>query len=131
MPGLHAAVWRAAYACVALLMCLPVLAHHSYAMFDRTRQVTVSGTVIEFQTVNPHSWLDLTALDASGTAQKWSFECGSYSQVIRRGVRKSTFKVGDKVTVSFFPLRDGRNGGHALTVTAADGKVYEMVPGGL
>jgi hypothetical protein len=106
-------------------------AHHSYAMYDRSKQITIVGVIEQFQMVNPHSWLDIIAQDSNGNPDKWSFEGGSYSQLIRRGVRASTLKVGDHVTVKAYPLRDGRHGGHVLTVTTADGTVFEMFPAGV
>lgn len=114
---------------LALLPCI-VSAHHSYAMFDREREITVKGTVKQFQLVNPHCWLDLTETDPHGVSKTWSFEGGSYTQLIRKGIRPSTIKVGDTVTVKAFPLRDGRNGGHIVTLTTRDGTAYEMVPAG-
>ena len=96
------------------------LAHHSFSMFDNTKLQNVTGTVKEFEYINPHSWLHVaTEGERSAT---WSFEMGGTGALTRDGWTRDTVKVGDKVTVSFHPLRDGSYGGQFRTVTI-DGKV--------
>jgi hypothetical protein len=102
-----------------------VLAHHSHAMFDHTKEVTVVGTVTEFVYRNPHVFLYLDVKDEKGEAVNYSVEMSNIPNMIRRGILQATFKAGDKVSVNVHPLRDGRPGGNYVTIVAADGKTYQ------
>jgi len=109
----------------ALAMALPVgqaQAHHSFAMFDSTKKVTVTGTVRQFQWTNPHSYIQLVAKDASGRDVEWSMEMGAPMYLYARGWRPSTLKAGMVVSVSINPLRNGQPGGVVIDVTTPDGK---------
>jgi hypothetical protein len=100
----------------------PGWVHHSGAMFDRTRVVTVNGVVREFQWSNPHSSFTLNVIAADGKVETWSIEMNGVSNLVRQGWKRSTLKTGDKVTVRVNPLRDGRPGGWYVSITLADGK---------
>jgi hypothetical protein len=101
-------------------------AHHSGAMFDRTKEITLTGTVKEVQWTNPHAWLEVMVPDQTGKPVQWGIEFGGGPQaLIRIGFTRSNVKAGDKVTVLAHPLRDGRPGGSFMSVTLADGKVLK------
>ena len=106
------------------------LAHHSGAMFDAAKEVTLQGTVKEFQYTNPHSWLVVNVPDASGKVTEWSFEAEGPSTLLRAGIKKSSLQPGEKVTVKGHPLKDGRPGAGLVNVTKADGSVLSPRPGG-
>ncbi len=108
---------------LGVLAAAPAFAHHSGAMYDRSRTVTVSGVVKEFDYVQPHSWIDLVTEGPKGEQVQWSFEGGTPGQMKSVGIAPSTLKVGDKVIVRGYPLRDGRNGGAFLEITLPNGKV--------
>lgn len=105
-------------------------AHHSAAMFDFSKTVTVQGTVKEFQYTNPHSWLQVVVLDADGKSVEWGFETEGPSTLLRAGIKAKTFQPGDKVTVVANPMRDGRPAGSWISATKADGTVYNLRPKG-
>jgi uncharacterized protein DUF6152 len=105
----------------ALLIAAPALAHHSFAMFDRTKYMTLSGTVKEFEWTNPHVWIHLNVPD-SGKQVEWSFEMQAISTNAALGWRADSVKPGDKVTIEFYPLKDGSRGGQLAAATLADGK---------
>jgi hypothetical protein len=107
----------------AVLAAAPAQAHHSGAMFDSTKQVTLEGTVKQFQFTNPHSWIQLNVPESGGKVTEWSLETGGVSGLYKRGIRASTLKPGDKITVVVNPLKNGNAGGAVRTVTGADGKV--------
>ena len=112
-----------------------VLAHHSYAMFDRTKTATMNGTVRTFQWTNPHAYLWVNAVNASGGTDVWAFEFGGgVNGLARNGWTKTTLKEGDKVSVKYNPLKDGRTGGEFQTVTFANGDTWDqrglIPPGG-
>jgi hypothetical protein len=101
------------------------LAHHSYAMFDGKRTLTVSGTVAKLEWANPHVfiWVYVPNPKASTGYDLYAFENGSTNVLTRAGWSKSTFTPGEKITVEYWPLKDGRNGGHFNKATHADGRV--------
>jgi hypothetical protein len=100
------------------------LAHHSTAMFEPERRITLSGTVREFQWTNPHAWIQVTVVGADGKPADWSFECGSPNTLSRLGWKPSTLQPGDKVAIVANPMKDGTHAGLMYTVTLADGRVF-------
>ena len=96
-------------------------AHHSGAMYDMTKTVTVTGTIKDFQYTNPHSWVLVLVPDATGKMVEWGFESEGPSTLLRNGIKRSALKQGDKVTVVGAPMRDGRPAGSLRTVTKLDG----------
>ncbi|MEO5706917.1 MAG: DUF6152 family protein [Alteraurantiacibacter sp.] len=107
----------------AALLAPPATAHHSFAMFDNTRSITVHGTVSEFQWTNPHAYLDIDA--DNGT--HYTLEMTSPNMMSRGGWTSRTIRHGDVVTAIVAPLRDGRAGGLLLEVTLPNGRT--MLPG--
>ena len=97
-------------------------AHHSFAAFDTTRQVTLTGTVKEFQWTNPHCWLHIDVTNADGTVEQWQLEALSPNVLGRLGWKKNSVKPGDKVTVLANPTREGGHGGALISITDASGK---------
>lgn len=112
-------------AAMALGIVSPALSHHSHAMFDHTKQVSVSGTVTEFVYRNPHAFLYVDVKGDNGETMNYWVELSNLTNMIRRGVGQTTFKPGDKVTVNLHPLKDGRPGGSYVTIVAANGKTYD------
>ena len=110
---------------MALGIVSPALSHHSHAMFDHTKQVSVSGTVTEFVFRNPHVFLYVDVKGENGETMNYWVELSNLTNMIRRGIGQGTFKPGDKVTVNLHPLKDGRPGGSYVTIVAADGKTYD------
>jgi len=102
----------------------PALSHHSHAMFDHTIEKTITGTVTNFSFRNPHVFLYVDVEGENAPVVNWAVEMSNIQNTLRSGIRQSTFKAGDAVTVSMNPLRDGRPGGNFTAITAADGKVY-------
>jgi hypothetical protein len=97
-------------------------AHHSFAMFDLGKEVTVSGTVRQFQWTNPHAYIQVVAKDDAGRDVEWSLEMGAPMYLYARGWRPSTLKAGMHINATINPLRNGRPGGVVRDVTGADGK---------
>lgn len=101
-------------------------AHHSFSAFNRAESAkkTISGTVQEFSLINPHGWIKLSVPQAGKTAN-WSFEMASAGQLNKQGWTRSTLSYGDKITVTYFPLRFGSYGGQLISVTLGDGKTLQ------
>jgi len=111
----------------ALLVCLavaaqPSAAHHSFAMFDQEKVITLHGTVKEFQWMNPHSWIQLMVPGEGGKVAEWSVEMSGPGGLARKGWKPRTLKQGDKVTVVIHPLRDGGLGGSFVSVVLPSGE---------
>lgn len=97
----------------------PALAHHSFAKFDSTKSITVSGTVKKFEWSNPHSWIHLVVQDASGKQMEWAIEMGSPGQQVKRGWKSDSLRTGDEISVTFHPLKDGSHGGQFVSAVLA------------
>ena len=105
-------------------------AHHSFAMFDRTRTTEVSGTVKEFQWSNPHVWIQLLVQNSQGGTDEWGIECTSINFMARRGWDHDTLKAGDRVKLNIFPLKDGSKGGSFVKVVTLNGSLLKLTPEG-
>jgi hypothetical protein len=104
-------------------------AHHSLAMFDRTTPQTLEGTVKDFEWTNPHCRLWMMVQDKTGEAQLWGIEGSAVSMLGRAGWSRKSINPGDRVQVTFFPLKDGRHGGFFYQVVFPDGKTLYFRPG--
>ena len=100
-----------------LIVSVPLQAHHGYAAFYTTKQVTLKGTVAEWHWVSPHSVLVFDVKDETGNVVQWATEFGGKSFM------RNTFKVGDEVTVTLEPAKNGAPVGRTLTVVLPDGQV--------
>jgi hypothetical protein len=108
---------------VSLALTVPALAHHSFSMFDRDKEVTKTGTVKSFAWTNPHVWLDVMVAGDNDAVQIWGLEAQTPAILYRGGWKQDSLKPGDKVTVLLHPMRDGTLGGQLMKVTFADGQV--------
>jgi hypothetical protein len=109
----------------AVLLMAPALAHHSAVMFDDAKEITVSGTVKEFQYTNPHSWLLVDVKNDDGSVTTWGFEAEGPSTLTRAGIRKSDFAPGTALTITGNPMRDGRPAALWVKATRGDGKEFD------
>ena len=110
--------------CVLLGAALPANAHHSFGMFDNTREVWLEGTIHEFQWTNPHAWIQVMVKDDNGKEVEWSLEGGSPNILSRNGWKRTVLQPGDKVRILIYPLKSGEPGGSFLEVHKEDGSVY-------
>ena len=107
---------------LASLFVVPALGHHSFAIFDQTKVNYLTGTVKEYELINPHAWLHLTVMNQAGQPATWSFEAGSVAQLVALGWKKDSFHVGDKVEVGFRPMKDGSRGGQFMIAKLTNGQ---------
>jgi len=111
-------------AAVALAaVAVPVLAHHSFAMFDNEREVWLEGRVAHFQWTNPHTFIQLNVPGARGQTVEWSLEGGSPNILSRNNWRRTSLMPGEAVRILLHPLRSGQPGGTFLEVHKANGTV--------
>jgi hypothetical protein len=101
------------------------IAHHSPAVFDRTREITIVGVVTEFRWSNPHCWIHLDVADATGATAAWSVEMNPASLLARNGWTSKTLQPGDKVEVRVHPLRNDEKGGQYIWVKLPSGATMD------
>ncbi len=118
-------------AAVFLLLAGSAWGHHSYAMFDGSQTLKVSGTVAKLEWMNPHVfvWLYVPNAKAKDGYDLYAFENGSPGVLVRLGWSRATLAVGEKIAVEYWPLKDGRNGGHFVQATRADGQILRGAGG--
>jgi len=108
-------------AMAAMLTASSAIAHHSFAMFDQSKTVTLQGTVKDFRWSNPHVFIQLLVKNDAGVEEEWSIEMTSPEHLVRVGWKPGTLKPGDKVTLNIHPMHDGSKGGQYLSGTGPDG----------
>jgi hypothetical protein len=110
----------------ALLIGVPLLAHHSTAAFETEKRVTIQGTVTEWFWANPHCLLKLDVKANGGAVVRWVVESGAPANMVDAGWRKNSLKPGDQVTVTVLPAKNGNPVGRILRVEFADGRTLEV-----
>jgi hypothetical protein len=114
----------------SLVTSAVAIAHHSFAMFDRTVEKVISGTVVRWQFNSPHSWLYLNVKNADGTDTLWSFEGSAPPSLLPRGITGSSFEPGSAITISYCPMKDGRPAGGLGWARLANGTFLNPSDGG-
>lgn len=112
-------------ACVALVAAGSATAHHSFAMFDSAKEVTLEATVVQYQWKNPHTRIIVSVPNEAkdpAVAEKWDIEGASVAIMTRQGWNKSSFKAGDKIVVVIHPLRNGEKGGSLIYAVDKSGR---------
>jgi hypothetical protein len=116
LPGL-------AVMCLIAAAVAPLAAHHSFATFNMTAEKTITGNVKTLEWTNPHIWLWIDVPNDKGGKDTYGFEGMSPNFLERRGWTRTTLKAGDKITVTYHPLREGNNGGMFMTGKMESGKI--------
>jgi len=111
-------------------LLLAGLLHHSFAMFDTTKPVTLVGTVTAFEWTNPHAYIELDVAGEAGAVKHWTIELGSPSILQQAGWKFKDLKFGDKVTAVVSPLKSGQSGALLSRITMPDGRVLTNGPVG-
>ena len=104
-----------------------VQAHHSYAIFDSSKVVSITGTVTKVEWVNPHAWVHVMIADATGQEVLWRLECRSISELSRQGLRSTDFEIGGKISAEVWLARDGARFGTIVNGTSVSGKKFGRI----
>src|ERR1041385_2321250 len=107
----------------ALAIAAPVRAHHGTASFDTSKDLSLKGTVTDWIWANPHCFLKFDAMDETGTVRNWAVEVSNPTDMTKRGWARSSFKIGDTVTVVLQPVKNGAPIGRLKTVMLPDGSM--------
>ena len=107
---------------------VPAWAHHAFgAAYDLNQPVTVHGVIAQVRLENPHSWFFLDVRDDSGKVDRWAFEAGTPSGMIRNGYKPGVIKAGTEVTIKGFRARDAsQKMGMLRELVTADGQVFGL-----
>src|SRR5690349_10968032 len=107
---------HAVLAFLVVAAVVPVWAHHGNAAFDSEKRVTMKGTVTEWFWANPHCFMQFEAKDDSGNVTHWVEEGSNPPDMINRGWTKGALKVGDQITVTLIPVKNGKPIGRIAAV---------------
>jgi hypothetical protein len=120
MRTMHAVV----IAGVGLLLAAgPVRAHHAFSSeFDVKKPLTLKGTVVKWEMINPHSWFHIEVKDPDGTVVEWMVEGGSPNSLIRQGVTKNSIQIGMQLTIEGYQAKDATNKAVGRNFVLPDGK---------
>ena len=94
-----------------LFGAIPAAAHHSFALFDTNKSITLEGRVTQFDWTNPHSWIHLTVIGANNQPEEWLIELPAAATLSRDGWNKNYLKAGERLSLRINPLKNGMKGG--------------------
>ena len=103
----------------------PSHAHHSYGMFDQSQKVSLKGTVLKVEWANPHVYFLVEVTGPKTASSLYTVEAGSVNKMVRRGWKANTVRVGELVSFTIYPLRNGDSGGMLVSITGEDGVAHE------
>ena len=117
------AILTGAVAAIAVALSTSASAHHSFAAeFDAKQPVTLKGTVVKMEWINPHSWIHMDVKNADGTVTRWMVEGGTPNTLVRRGFTKASLKEGTEITVEGFRAKNGAFRANGADLILPDGK---------
>lgn len=116
--------WTISFLAVICLasVSIPVFAHHGTAAFDVSRTVKMNATVTQWYWANPHCFLRFDYKDDKGEVEHWVVETSNPPDMINKGWSKTSLKPGDQVTVTVYPVKNGKPIGRLVTVVLPDGQ---------
>ena len=115
----------AALVCIAWLVIRPVYAHHSFAAeFDASKTVTVRGTLVKVDWMNPHAWFHVAVKNGDGNVEEWMFEAGNPNQLTRRGFNKNSIPIGSQVVMEGYLSRGVPRRANGRVMKFADGRNF-------
>ena len=125
---MHSRLMKVAVSAGLLMaVVLPVSAHHSFsAEFDQNKVVTLEGTVVQMDWVNPHSWLHIDVRKPDGSVEHWKIEGGSPSVLLRKGWNRDSLPIGTKIKVVGYQSKDGALRASSRELLFPDGRRLDL-----
>ena len=109
------------------LAALPASAHHAFsAEFDAKRPVTLRGTVVKVEWINPHSWFHVDVKTPDGRVQRWMVEGGNPNNLFRRGWSKDVISPGMEIVIDGYQAKDASRRANGRDLTFPDGRKLFM-----
>jgi hypothetical protein len=105
-----------------LSISLPVSAHHGTAAFDTSKSITMKATVTDWFWANPHCFVKFDYKNDKGEVEHWVVETSNPPDMINKGWSKDILKPGDEITVTVYPVRNGKPIGRLVTVRLPNGR---------
>ena len=112
--------------CIFLALFSSGFAHHSFSNFDMEQTLTLNGVATRWEWTNPHSYLYVMVHDEKAGDQEWAVEFHDVGQLLRLGLKKDSFKAGDKINVLAHPSRDGSKLVFFSSITLPDGRTIKF-----
>jgi len=113
----------AALAAAMVMTVVPLRAHHAFsAEFDVKQPITLNGTLVKWEMINPHSWFHIEVKNPSGEVVEWMIEGGSPNSLIRQGVTKLSLQIGMELTIEGYRAKDASNTAVGRNFVLPDGK---------
>src|SRR6266581_9722590 len=109
---------------VTLGLAMVAYGHHSMSGFERTKTVTLTGTIKQFKWANPHCWIEMEVPNSKGSSDIWNVEMTAPGILARAGWKSNLIKPGDKVSIAARPMLSGDPGGLFVSLTLPDGQVF-------
>jgi hypothetical protein len=122
-------VWRAVALCAISLLPVLLCAHHGWAEFDETKEISLNGTVNDFHFVNPHCVIEFDVTGEKGVVEHWQAEFSSPGPMARKGWTAATLQPGDKISISGHPARNGARAVHATRIRLPNGQEFKLGDG--
>lgn len=105
------------------LSASPIAAHHAFAAeFDVKNPITLEGTLVELELINPHSWIHLDVTKPDGSVERWMIEGGPPNALFRRGFTRAGLPVGSEIVIEGFRAKDGSLRANGRDIVFADGR---------
>ena len=115
---------------LALVSAGTAFAHHSVqAEFDVNKEISLTGTVVSVEWINPHSYIHIDVKNANGKVDRWAFEMAGPGALRKGGLSRENrggLKPGDTLTITGIPAKDGSTTGFVHELKFPDGRVFKI-----
>lgn len=112
----------------ALALSAPALAHHGSAAYDTSKLTTLTGTIADFQFIQPHPLIFLDVKDPSGNVTKWFVEMTAPNHLVHYGWSGRKLHPGQVIKVEGNAAKNGNKVLNLRHIFDSDGKEIPLGP---